>query len=306
MKQTTFRVAAALARGYLQRVPLRTGKRHLWDHAIRPYIAWRDMSFRTKTQAEFFLDVNTTDIIQRYIYYFGVWEPVLTDYIQRTLKTGDVFIDIGANIGYYTILASRLVGASGQVFAIEASPSICASLRHHIALNAASNVTVINAAIYRERAELPLYMHEATNIGATTIMADVAQRRDTAIEAVVQAMPLADAVPVQDIRRARMIKIDVEGAEWPVLQGIADLLAHMSPETELVIEIDPQALRDQGTSTEAFLAVFAAAGFRPWSFDERLAVYENRIRAFTGDFSSELQPYVSLGLDRVDVLFRRP
>jgi hypothetical protein len=84
------------------------------------------------------------------------------------------------------------------------------------------------AAAYREQTELSLYGHEATNIGATTIMADVAQRRDTEIEAVVQAMPLADAVPVADMVRARVIKIDGEGAKWAVLQGIADLHPYAS------------------------------------------------------------------------------
>ena len=305
VKQTLLRAVAAVSRDYLQHFPLQTGKQQLWELAIRPYVAWRDMTFRTETQEGFLLDVNTTDIIQRYIYFFGSWEPVFTTYLKRTLKPGDVFIDIGANIGYYTILASRLVGPSGHVFAIEASPSICARLRHHVALNAATNVTIVNAAIYRERTELPLYRHEATNIGATTVMADVAQRRDTEIEAIVPAMPLAEAVPVADVQRARLIKIDVEGAEWPVLQGIADLLPQLSRETELVIEIDPEALRDQGTSTDEFLSLFAASGFSPYAFDERLEVYEYRIKAFLGEFSTELHPYASHGLDRIDVLFRR-
>jgi FkbM family methyltransferase len=305
MKRDILRGAAALARGYLQHFPLQTGKQQVWEHAIRPYLAWRDMTFRTKTQAGFLLDVNTADVVQRYAYFFGSWEPVFTDYIKRMLRPGDVVIDIGANIGYHSLLASRVVGPSGRVFAIEASPSICAKLRHNVALNAADNVTVINVAIFRERMELPLHIHNSSNSGATTIVSEVAQRRDTEIEAIIQAMPLAEAMPIVDILRARLIKIDVEGAEWPVVQGIIDLLPRLSAATELVIEIDSQALQDQGTSVDEFLSLFESAGFRPYVFGERLDVYENRIKAFLGNFSSEVHPLSDRGFDSTDVLFRR-
>ena len=60
--------------------------------------------------------------------FFGVWEPVITKYVADNLREGDVFIDVGADMGYYTILASRCVGASGKVFAVEASGGTYAKL----------------------------------------------------------------------------------------------------------------------------------------------------------------------------------
>lgn len=66
-----------------------------------------------------FPNVTTTDIIQRYLYLFGTWEPHLTAWIHQRLTPGATFIDVGANIGYYSLLAAHLVGPTGRVVAVE-------------------------------------------------------------------------------------------------------------------------------------------------------------------------------------------
>ncbi|SCF63177.1 hypothetical protein GA0115259_100393 [Streptomyces sp. MnatMP-M17] len=62
--------------------------------------------------------VDTQDLIQRYIYLFGVWEPHMTRWLRGRLEPGDTFVDVGANIGYYSVLASQLVGDGVKVVAI--------------------------------------------------------------------------------------------------------------------------------------------------------------------------------------------
>jgi len=286
-----------LSRAYLRYFPIRHGKRALWNHAIRPYIAWRDMAFRCETSFGARLDVHTADTVQRYIYFFGVWEPALTEYLRHSLSAGDVFIDIGANIGYYTLLAAQLVGPTGRVFAIEASPSIFRVLEHHVTENCASNVTTVHAAVYRERAEMPVFLHAADNRGGTTIVKQVALGRHTALEAIVPAMPLSDIVPPADIVRARMIKIDVEGAEWPVVQGFIDLIPQLSGHTEIFVEVNAEALRDQGTTAEEFLQLFVAAGFTASAFDYPIETYLGR--------PSAPRPLTRQDFSAADVLFRR-
>jgi hypothetical protein len=64
------------------------------------------------------------DVIQRYIFYFGVWEPMISHVTEQMLHKGDVYVDVGANIGYCSLLASNCVGGSGRVVSIEASPTI--------------------------------------------------------------------------------------------------------------------------------------------------------------------------------------
>ena len=68
------------------------------------------------------------DLIQMYLYVFGVWEPDLAAYIRSRLNEGDVCVDVGANIGFDTLIASRKVGPSGGVVAIEASPLVAVQM----------------------------------------------------------------------------------------------------------------------------------------------------------------------------------
>ena len=78
---------------------------------------------------------HTADLIQRYVYYFGVWEPTISQWFKGYVRPGDIVVDVGANIGWYTLLAAQRVGPEGQVVAIEASPTIAEHLRANLALN---------------------------------------------------------------------------------------------------------------------------------------------------------------------------
>ena len=90
-------------------------------------------------------------------FVFGIWEPNLTNFVQQRLRVGDTFVDVGANLGYYSLLASKLVGALGHVVAIEASPAIAAHLTKNLHLNNATNVRVVNAAAADRAGTLALY-----------------------------------------------------------------------------------------------------------------------------------------------------
>jgi hypothetical protein len=79
-------------------------------------------------------------IMPRCIYWFGVWEPPLSDWIRRALRPGDVFVDVGANIGWFTLLGARAVAPGGSVVAIEASPDTARRLDEALALNHIDNV----------------------------------------------------------------------------------------------------------------------------------------------------------------------
>ena len=79
-------------------------------------------------------------MIQRGIYFCGVWEPAITSFVRQTLQAGDVFVDIGANIGYYSCLAAKLTGSTGRVHAIEASPTICTILEENLRINQAIHI----------------------------------------------------------------------------------------------------------------------------------------------------------------------
>src|SRR5207249_2412898 len=102
-------------------------------------------------------------------YYFGMWEPHISRWIDERLSPGDTFIDVGANIGYYSLLAARRVGPTGSVVAIEPSPKTFRALEANLAQNRLKNVRTVNAAVSDRQATVPLYHGPDTHGGLTTM-----------------------------------------------------------------------------------------------------------------------------------------
>ncbi len=301
MKQALVKGGAALLRSYYRHMPLAFGKRRVWHSVVRRLVAHGpdlDMEARTRFGAR--MHVRFPDTIQSFVYFFGVWEPAITAWLARTLAPGDIAIDVGANIGYDTLLASHLVGPEGLVHAIEASPHVHALLTRNLALNRAANVTSYHCAVCAEDGEVPIYLHDASNLGGTTIVPEVAARRGAVLEAMVMGRPLTTIVGEAALRAARVIKIDVEGAEWPVVRGFAPLLPDLSPRTELLIEVSAEGLRDHGQSIGGFLGVFRAAGFRPFAIGNRYTV-----DTYLAPRLAMPEPLTGEDFDQLDILFRR-
>ncbi|NQW50844.1 MAG: FkbM family methyltransferase [Rhodospirillales bacterium] len=129
------------------------------------------------------------------ILHFGVWEPDVSRAIEQNLAPGDVFVDIGANIGYDTLLAS---------------PRTFALLQRNLEANASSSsVRPANAAVSDRPGTLDLYEVNPGNIGAATTLAS----RGGTLMASVEALPLEQILTPDELSRLRLIKMDVEGAD---------------------------------------------------------------------------------------------
>jgi hypothetical protein len=139
-------VLIPLLRTYVRYAPRALWKQRLWDRVVEPRFAWHRRRFVARTRFGAAIAGETTEILQQYIYYFGLWEPEITRWIERALQPGDGFIDVGANIGYFSLLASKLVGERGAVVAIEPSPELFAALEAHVARNGAGNVRMASVA----------------------------------------------------------------------------------------------------------------------------------------------------------------
>lgn len=302
--QSLVKAGAALLQAYYRHVPLAAGKRLLWHHLVQPALRRHPMVLEARTRFGARMAVRFPDTIQSYVYFFGVWEPAITAYIAALLRLGDTVIDIGANVGYDTLLASHCVGPGGVVHAIEASPSLFAALCANLALNGlgdgGGNVIAHHAAVCAEPGAVSVYLHHVSNLGGTTIVPEVARRRGAVMEASVRGLPLAALVPEAVIQTARLIKIDVEGAEWPVVRGFADLLPNLSPRTELLIEVSAEALRDHGTTVEAFIALFRAAGFAPFVIGNRY-----NVDMYLDPVPARIEPLEGTAFDQLDILFRK-
>lgn len=169
------------------------------------------------------------DLIDSRIFFFHVWEPGVTALMRDVIRPGAVVADIGANIGYYTLVMSRLVGPEGHVFAIEPSPEIRARLEAQLALNAVTNVTVVPYGI-SDRTERRSFHLSAANLGASRF-------GEPTDEGGLELRRLADVVPQDLLARLSFIKVDVEGMEAPVMRDIMTMLPDLPQQTCLCAEL---------------------------------------------------------------------
>lgn len=139
------------------------------------------------------------------------WEPLETRIIEGRVGEGDVVVDVGANIGYYTLLLSQLVGEGGHVFAFEPEPTNFALLTQNVSLNDRENVTLVNAAVADTSGRLPLYL-AGENKGDHRLFDSPEETRDSVLVDVVRL----DAYFAEYPRALDFIKIDIQGSEGAV------------------------------------------------------------------------------------------
>lgn len=233
--------------------------------------------------------VDTRDLIQRYLYLFGAWEPHLTGWLRRRLRPGDGFVDVGANIGVFSVLAARLVGDEGRVVAIEASPDLHRHLVRNVRLNALGNVRALNAAVSDRPRTLTFALASSRNTGANSIVP-----YDGPVESSFQARarPLPELLDAAEIATARVIKVDVEGAEGSVVRGLAPVLGALRPDAEITVEVSPERMVRLGDRVDDLLAVMRDAGFHVY----RLA----------NDYAPGSYPPALSGAPRAPVRLRGP
>ena len=172
-------------------------------------------------------------------FFLGTYEPEQTAAFQQAVRPGSVVYDVGAHYGYYSLLASRLAGPNGRVIAIEPSPRNLAVLRRHLALNHASNVTVVEMAVSDREGEARFDNRAGSGVGHLSPEGSLTVPVTT-LEA------LAGRFSPPDV-----IKIDVEGAEEAVLAGVRGLLERMQP--AIFLSTHGLALRERCEQTLAGL-----------------------------------------------------
>ena len=203
------------------------------------------------------------DFIQTYLYLFGSWEPDITSFIERRLATGRTFVDVGANIGYHTLLAAR---HGGRVVAIEASPAIFRVLGEQVTANGARSVRLVNKAASEKAGTCSIYAGPIQNIGLSTTV----RQRGFVAEASVASAPLADLLEPDELRTAQLVKIDVEGGEPAVLRGMVGVLDAFPDDVEILLELSPLWWSDRKQTPCDVLRPLVDAGFNVYRIDNNL------------------------------------
>jgi FkbM family methyltransferase len=201
------------------------------------------------------VDPSTAGGVVPWLLLDNVHEPSETRCVRENLPPGGTFIDIGANIGYYTVLAARLVGPGGRVYGFEPEPVNFDTLQKNIALNELGNVTAEPLACSDRAADIPLFLDES-NAGGHHLH----DTSDGAKATIIRAVALDEYFRGSG-RAIDLIKMDIQGHEPVALRGMRDLLGR-HPGAKLITEFDAPMIRKAGESPEGYLEGLRSLGFR--------------------------------------------
>lgn len=183
----------------------------------------------------------------------GLYELPVQRALEEALRPGDVFIDIGANVGFFTVLGARLVGPSGSVYAFEPVKENAEAVRRNVDLNGLGPVVVREEAISDASGQARIYLTH--HDGGATLCSTGVVPIDVAGETIVERRSLDELIAKGEVLPPNVIKLDVEGAEIEALRGMKDTLIQHRP--QILYEVDDgdwNILEQRHHNVRAFLS----------------------------------------------------
>lgn len=185
----------------------------------------------------------------------GVFEQHETELVKKEIKKGDIILDIGANIGYYTLIFAKSVGEEGKVFAFEPEPDNFALLKKNVEINDYKNVILVQKAISNKTGRTKLYLCEE-GPGDHRIYDWLDGRQSIEIEVI----RLDDYFKDYD-GKIDFIKMDIQGAEGEAIQGMPNLL-DKNKTVKIITEFAPLWLKRSGIEPEEYLKLLLKHDFK--------------------------------------------
>jgi FkbM family methyltransferase len=168
-------------------------------------------------------------------YALGTNEPPVQNALERFLEPGDVFFDVGANVGFFSVIGAKLVGETGRVYIFEPVPDNMEMVKHNCELNGFSNLTYFDYAVSNSTGEADLLLAEYS--GGATLSSDDTPP-DLKGTLLVKLVSLDEMVFNRGVAPPSLVKIDVEGAESNVLHGMHRTITEFKP--VIIFEVDDQ------------------------------------------------------------------
>jgi FkbM family methyltransferase len=208
-------------------------------------------------QPGLWMKLDMRDMIQETILLTNLWDQDTTEFILQNLSSGKVFLDIGANVGYFVLLAAQRVGPEGRVLCVEPNPSVASQLCQNVRQSGLSNVTVVRAACSDTVGPRVLHLSGNSNSGKSSLSGE---NVDGVGCLRVDCVTTDQLVEDHGLSRVDLVKIDVEGAELDVLRGMANVLFCMQP--KLVLELEPSLLKGFAARVEDVVGFLERYGYR--------------------------------------------
>lgn len=199
------------------------------------------------------------------LYQTGTYEKGTIQLLGDFLKQGSVFMDIGANIGLMSTIASKIVGEKGRVYAVEANPKTIEVLRHNCAINLCENIEILPIALASEKGSAILYENWNVNRGGASLISQGDEHGLTVSKERLDDLFSPDS-PVH------LVKIDVEGFELEVLKGGVAWFKTQQP--VFIIEVSTNRSNQEGATPESIMSFVADLG--NYSFYKQKGTKERR------------------------------
>jgi len=187
-------------------------------------------------------------------YRMGLYETLVTSLFLRILKPGMSFLDLGSNVGYYSLLGSHVVGTKGSIWSFEPDSQAYAYLQRNLSINHCTNVLPVQKAIWSFSGEE--YFMPGSDIAQGSVGTTSGQGSMTKVSVVtLDAFFASLGWP-----RVDLVKMDIEGAESFALEGMSQLSSR-NPQMELILEWNIPAMRKQGAEPQDVQATLMNLGF---------------------------------------------
>ena len=227
---------------------------------------------------------DVRDSIAREAFFTGRYEPQETLIFNRLVDSGAVVVDVGANWGYFTLLAAERVGRNGRVLALEPNPALFARLQANVVQNGFGNVTCLDVAAADQPGEMPFIDAGSIANSGLSRFARVAERSDF-LASTVQLDALLDYAAIE---RVRLVKIDVEGAESRVLAGMRRGMARRRYD-HVLLEFHPWAFDSPQEAFDQCVEPLQSAGYSGLLIDHTPSTHRRAARG-TLDLDAFMKP----------------
>jgi FkbM family methyltransferase len=199
----------------------------------------------------------------------GLYEQSMINTIQKSLFPGAIFVDIGSNEGYFTVIASKLVGPSGRVISIEPQERLLPVLKKNLELNGIEGVRVLNLAITDRSGEGVMHLSPNLNSGSSAL--DRGLTKYPSRRQAVKTRRLGDILNDEGIEYVDLMKVDIEGFEYEAILGSPEIFEEHRVRT-LALELHPSRLAARSKSVLHITDMLASHGYR-YTGDEGNSVW---------------------------------